>query len=70
MAHIKVDGGNSHYGQYIKEIDKANATLSFTPNKNDAYERCGGFYVDAEIDYLIFHFKDKYPEVEYLIETD
>lgn len=55
---------------WIKNIDKVNQTLEFTTNKNEAYSRDGDFYTRSELDFIKFHFKEKYPEVEKLVATD
>lgn len=51
--------------KWVKNIDKVNETLEFTENEREAYYRDGDFYTKSELDFIKFHFKDKYPEVEY-----
>ena len=51
---------------WIKSIDKANKTLEFTNNENEAYERSGDYYSKAERDWIVFHFKKDYPQVKNL----
>jgi hypothetical protein len=52
---------------WVKKIDKVNETLEFTKNKDEAYYRDGDFYTKSELDFIKFHFKDKYPEVKNLV---
>ena len=67
MSRIKVNNDNCpHGGMYIKSIDKVNHKLEFTDDKSQAYQRDSGFYVNAEIDFLKFHFTEEYPEMEYI----
>ena len=49
--------------KYIKEIDYAQGKLTFTNNKDDAYEGRDGFYAKATRDMLRYGFKEEYPEV-------
>lgn len=66
MSVIVIRGSGGEYeGKYIKSIDKANSKLEFTNDINKAYERESGFYVNAEIDFLQFHFQEQYPCLEY-----
>ena len=53
--------------KYIKSIDRVNKTLEFTTNISEALKKQGGFWIEAEIDYLKFHFKEQYPELKYAI---
>jgi hypothetical protein len=46
---------------FVKEIDSANHTLSFTENRHEAMKKDDGFYADAERDFLKFHFSEQYP---------
>lgn len=55
--------------KWIKKIDKVNETLEFTNNEDEAYYRDGDFYTRAELDFIKFHFKRKYPEIEYIMAT-
>ena len=52
---------------WVKKIDKVNETLELTKNKDEAYYRDGDFYTRSELDFIKFHFKDKYPEVKNLV---
>lgn len=69
MAKIQILGSKDKYdGMFIKDIDKANTKLTFTNNVREAYERSSGYYVQAEMDFLRFHFKDEYPCVAFVKE--
>ena len=48
---------------YIKDIDFAEGTLTFTSNKNEAYKGRGGYYADATRDMIRRNFKKDYPQV-------
>ena len=54
---------------WVKSIDTVNETIEFTENRDEAYYRDGGYYTRAEADFIKFHFKERYPEVE-LITID
>ena len=59
MGKIKV-GDN----EWIKSIDRTNGVIEFTTNENEAYDReDGDWYTRAEVDYIKFHFAEKYPKV-------
>ena len=66
MSYIVIHK-NGQPDKYIKSIDRVNKTLEFTTNNSEALNKMGGFWVEAEIDYLKFHFKEHYPEVQYAI---
>lgn len=51
--------------KWVKKIDKVNEVLEFTDNEREAYNRDGDYYSRSELDFIKFHFKDKYPEVKY-----
>lgn len=55
---------------YIKTVDYANEKLEFTEDSSEAYRDRNGYYVDPTRDYICFHFKDKYPEVENLVGVE
>ena len=55
------DGGNR---MYVKTVDTKNNELTFTTNRSEAYTRSGWYYETAEVDFLRFHFKKKYPQME------
>ena len=68
MSKILIKGsGDKFDGKYIKEIDKVNQKIEFTDKSSEAYTRESGFYVDSEIDFLKFYFKDEYPCIEYAV---
>ena len=69
MGRFKLNKPNGDV-LWVKSIDKVNETLEFTPNKEEAYYRDGDFYTRSELDFIKFHFKDKYPEVKNLVATD
>lgn len=52
---------------WVKEVDKVNKTISFTTDPDEAvYEREGGWFAEAEANYMKFHFKDKHPEIMFV----
>lgn len=64
MSYIVIHK-NGQPDKYIKSIDRVNKTLEFTTKTSEALNKSGGFWIEAEIDYLKFHFKEQYPEVKY-----
>lgn len=64
MSYIVIHK-NGQPDKYIKSIDRVNKTLEFTANQSEALTKPCGFYIEAEIDYLKFHFKEQYPEIQY-----
>lgn len=64
MGRFKIEEPGKR-AKFIKNIDKVNETLEFTEKESEAYYRDGDFYTRSELDFIKFHFKDKYPEVEY-----
>lgn len=64
MSYIVIHK-NGQPDKYIKSIDRVNKTLEFTANTSEALHKPCGFYIEAEIDYLKFHFKEQYPEIQY-----
>ena len=66
MSYIVIHK-NGQPDKYIKSIDRVNKTLEFTTNTSEALNKMGGFWIEAEIDYLKFHFKEQYPELQYAI---
>lgn len=69
MAKIKIEGSGDKYdGMFVKSIDRANTKIEFTNNGSEAFEKSGGFYINAEIDYLKFYFSEEYPCLEYAKE--
>lgn len=64
MGKFKIEEPNGKV-KWVKKIDKVNETLEFTNNSSEAYIRDGDFYSKSELDFLKFHFKEKYPEINY-----
>lgn len=62
MANIVVTNPDGSK-KYVKTINQHDEELEFTKNKSEAYDRSSGFYINSEIDFLKFHFKEKYPEI-------
>lgn len=55
---LKVKGTNT----YLKAVNTAEETLEFTDNVNDAINYTNGeWFADTELEFVKFHFKDKYP---------
>ena len=56
--------------RYIKSIDTANETIEWTttPDSDRLYTNSSGFFADADMDFIKFHFKDKYPNIDDLQE--
>lgn len=50
--------------KYIKSVDGANKTIEFTTNKDEAMYKDMGFFADSEFEFIKFHFKNEYPEIE------
>ena len=51
--------------KWIKKVDRAKGTLEFQDHRG-GYEEADGFYADSAFAYLNFHFKKKYPQLEYM----
>lgn len=69
MAYFKIDMPNGDV-KYIKSIDRANGTIEFSKTSENCLSKDSGFWANSERDYLMFHFKKDYPELEYMtIET-
>lgn len=49
---------------FIKEIDFAEATLTFTENEGEAYEGRDGYYANATRDLIRRNFGKLYPQVK------
>ena len=65
MAYFKINEPNQP-AKYIKSVDGSNGTLEFTDKTEEALYRDSGFFADSEFEFIKFHFKDAYPELEYL----
>ena len=68
MAYFKISEPNKPI-KYIKDVNHEEETLTFQPNCDGAYYKDRGFYATAEYDFLMYHFKEKYPELEYMTCT-
>jgi hypothetical protein len=65
MVYFKINDPNNGV-KYIKEVDGAKGTLEFQEDKKGCMCKDEGFYADSEFSYLQFHFKEKYPELQYM----
>lgn len=65
MAFFRIEEPNQP-PKYIKSVDGANETLEFTNSTDDAYYKDSGFFADSEYEFLMFHFKKNYPELQYM----
>jgi hypothetical protein len=65
MAYFRIDEPNKPT-KYIKNVDGANTTLEFTDTTDGAFFKDEGFFADSEKEFLMFHFKEKYPELQYM----
>lgn len=65
MAYFKISQPNKPT-KWIKSIDRANGTLEFSEDRNGCFQQDSGFFADSEAAYLKFHFKEAYPEIEYM----
>lgn len=65
MAYFKINEPNKEV-KYIKDVDRQNEILTFSTSKSKCYQEDEGFYADSAFDFLMFHFKDKYPELQYM----
>ena len=60
--YIETDLGK----KYIKDIDFAQGTLTFTTNKDEAYDGRNGYYAIPTRDMIRRNFSEDYPEVKKL----
>lgn len=61
---------NTNEGRkYIKEIDYAQGTLTFTSDPSEAYTDRDGYYASPTKDMISRGFREAYPEVENLHYT-
>lgn len=65
MAYFKISEPNKPI-KWIKDVDSANGTLTFQKSRDGAHFEDEGFFAESEMDYIKFHFKEKYPELEYV----
>lgn len=56
--------------KWVKNIDKPNQIIEFTTNEAEAYDREGGFYPNAELQYIKHYFMDEHPELKYCVVDD
>jgi hypothetical protein len=52
--------------KYIKDVNGAEGTIEFTEDQAEAYYKDSGFFADSEFEFIKFHFKEKYPEIEFM----
>lgn len=64
MANYFYKKGNAKV--YIKDIDFPDTKLTFTNNKDEAYEGRDGYYAGALREQIMTLFKEQYPEVVHL----
>ena len=65
MAYFKITEPNKN-PKWIKSIDRANGTLEFSENRDGCFQQDSGFFADSEFAYLMFHFKEAYPELQHM----
>ena len=54
--------------EYLKSIDTKNGKIEYTNDKSQAKVYSDMWFSDTEIDFIKFHFKDKYPNIDDLQE--
>ena len=54
--------------EYLKSIDTKNGKIEYTNDKSQAKVYSDMWFSDTEIDFIKFHFKDKYPNIADLQE--
>ena len=70
MAYFKIEEPDKEV-KWIKSVDGASGKIEFTNNTENAYYRDSGFFADSAFDFIKFHFKNAYPELEYMsIDND
>jgi len=69
MAHFKIEEPNKK-PKYIKSVDEANGTLTFTTDRGEAYSRSSGIIANSTFQYLQFHFMERYLELKYMKQDD
>lgn len=65
MAYFKIEEPNKPV-KYISEVDTKEGTLTFCGSEENAYKRSTGIIADSMRDFIMFHFKEQYPEVKYI----
>lgn len=69
MAYFKINEPNKE-PKWIKSVDAANGTLEFQNSRDNAWYKDSGFFADSEAQFLKFHFKEQYPELEFMTIDD
>jgi hypothetical protein len=64
MARFKIEQEGKPT-KWVKFIDKVNQKIEFTNDEDEAYDREGGFYPMAELQFIKHYFMDEFPELEY-----
>lgn len=61
MAYIKVikDGEPLYY----KGINEETGELEYTKSVKEAMDKSSGFYIESELSFIKFHFKQTHPEL-------
>ena len=54
--------------EYLKSIDTRNGKIEYTNDKSQVKVYTDMWFSDTEIDFIKFHFKDKYPNIADLQE--
>lgn len=70
MAKFFYNNENNGSRTYIKNIDFAEGKLTFTDEKDEAYEGRDGYYSDALRDQISTLFSSDYPQVKKLEVID
>ena len=65
MVYFEIKEPNKDV-KYIKNINGAEGTIEFQASAEGAYCKDEGFWADSEYEFIMFHFKKKYPELEYM----
>jgi hypothetical protein len=66
MAKFKIEQ-EGQPTKWVKNIDKVNQKIEFTTNEDEAYDREGGFYPEAELKFIKYYFMEEHPELEYCV---
>ena len=53
--------------KWVKDIDKVNQKITFTTDESEAYVRDGGFYPNAELQFIKHYFMEEFPELEHWV---
>ena len=49
---------------FVKNVDMENGEIKFTERSSEATDYGGEYFTKAQINYLKFHFMEKYPELK------